>query len=282
MNLNRKSFTLYFKVLSNMLKSYRSLLILVAFASFLSSCRIFDPSVMLRTKKSYPYAEAVDSVAHDYILQSGDIITFRLFSNQGFKIIDLTSIDEGARNNIALNAQNSFTYLVEADSSINLPIIGRMKVGGMNLKEAEAFLEDKYSNYYNEPFVLLQVNNRRVVVFPGAGGAARVIPIENEYTTIIEALALAGGLSTGGKAHKIKVVRGDMNDPEIFKLDLSTAQGLQEANLYYVRANDIIYVEPSYFAGRQILQTTSQVLGVVSSLILTYFLIVQFQNTTGS
>jgi polysaccharide export outer membrane protein len=237
---------------------------------------------MLRTKKSYPYAEAVDSVAHDYILQSGDIITFRLFSNQGFKIIDLTSIDEGARNNIALNAQNSFTYLVEADSSINLPIIGRMKVGGMNLKEAEAFLEDKYSNYYNEPFVLLQVNNRRVVVFPGAGGAARVIPIENEYTTIIEALALAGGLSTGGKAHKIKVVRGDMNDPQIFKLDLSTAQGLQDANLYYVRANDIIYVEPSYFAGRQILQTTSQVLGVVSSLILTYFLIVQFQNTTGS
>lgn len=281
MNLQRKSFTLYFKVLSNMLRPYRSLILLLVVASFLSSCRIFDPSVMLRTKGKYPYAEATDTTAHDYILQPGDIINFRLFSNQGFKIIDLTSIDEGARNNIALNAQNSFTYLIEADSSINLPIIGRMKVAGMNLKATETYLEDKYSNYYNEPFVMLQVNNRRVVVFPGTGGAARVIPIQNEYTTVIEALALAGGLSTGGKAHKIKVVRGDLNDPQIFKLDLSTAQGLKDANLYYVRANDIIYVEPSYFAGRQILQTTSQVLGVVSSLILTYFLIVQFQNTTG-
>lgn len=260
----------------------RTFIALALFAGIMSSCRLFDPSIMLKTKRSYEYDIAQDTMPADYIMQAGDIINFRLFSNQGFKIIDLTSLDDGARMNAGLNNQNAFTYLIEADSSINLPIIGRAKVAGLNLKEAEAFLEEKYSNYYNDPFVMLQVNNRRVVVYPGQGGAAQVITIRNEYTTIIEALALAGGISSGGRAHRVKVVRGSLNDPEVFFLDLSTIKGLKEANLHYVRANDIIYVEPSYFAGKQILQTTSSVLGLISSLIVTYFLVVQFSNTTGS
>lgn len=247
----------------------------------ISSCRLFDPTVMIKSKRDYPYATQGDTVPRDYIIQPGDIINFRLFSNQGFKIIDLTSLDDGSRMTNNLNQGNMFVYLVEADSSLNLPIVGRTKIAGLNLKEAELFLEDKYANYYNDPFVMLRVNNRRVVVFPGAGGAARVVPLENEYTTVIEALALAGGISERGKAHKIKIVRGSLNNPEIYWLDLSSAEGLKAASVQYVRANDIIYVEPSYFAGRQILQTTSQVLGVVSSLILTYFLIMQFQNSSG-
>jgi polysaccharide export outer membrane protein len=272
---------IYFAIQSafrNMKLTTKSIFLLLAFAGILSSCRLFDPSIMLKTKRSYPYSIAEDTMPRDYIMQSGDIIVFRLFSNQGFKIIDLTSLDDGARVNNGLSNQNVFTYLIEADSSINLPIIGRVKVAGLNLKEAETFLEDKFSNYYNDPFVMLQVNNRRVIVFPGAGGAAKVIQLQNEYTTIIEALALAGGISTGGKAHKIKVVRGNLKDPEIFWLDLSSADGLKQANLYYIRANDIIYVEPSYFAGKQILQTTSSILGLISSLIVTYLLVVNFTS----
>jgi len=231
---------------------------------------------MLRTNRSYDYSEASDTLKRNYILQSGDIISFRLFSNQGFKIIDLTSLDEGTRVNVN-NSQNVFTYLIEVNGAINLPIIGRVQIAGLNLKEAELFLEEKYSNYYNDPYVMLQVNNRRMIVFPGTGGDAKVIELQNEYTSIIEALAIAGGISTGGKAHKVKLIRGNLKDPEIYQLDLSTAQGLKEANLYYVRANDIIYVQPSYFAGKQILSSTAQVLGVISSLILTYFLINNFR-----
>ena len=255
----------------------KPLLILLIVAGLISSCRVFDPSIMLRTKRDYPYAEASDTLKRNYILQAGDILNFRLFSNQGFKIIDLTSLDDGTRSNANLNNQNAFTYLIEVNGAINLPIIGRVEIAGLNLKEAELFLEEKYSNYYNDPYVILQVNNRRMIVFPGTGGDAKVIQITNEYTSIIEALALAGGISKGGRAHRVKLIRGNLKDPEIFELDLSTAEGLKEANLYYVRANDIIYVQPSYFAGRQILSSTSQILGVITSLILTYFLIVQFR-----
>lgn len=256
----------------------RLFLFVLLTATVFSGCKLFNPSVMLRTKANYPYATSTDTIPMVYITQPGDIVNFRLFSNQGFKIIDLTSLDEGTRSQFNMTSQNLFTYLIEPDSMINLPIIGRVKIAGMNLTEAELFLEDKYSNYYNDPFVMLQVTNRRITVYPGEGGAAQVIQLTNQYTNILEALALAGGISDGGRAHKVKVVRGNLGKPQIFNLDLSTAEGLAEAKLYYVRPNDVIYVQPSYFAGKQILAATGQVLSIISSGILAYLLVLSIQN----
>jgi polysaccharide biosynthesis/export protein len=273
MKINEILLALHLKVLYIMKSRLLSLIAFGIVAVLLSNCRIMNPSIMLRTKKSYPFAEGVDSIPATYIIQKGDILNFRLFSNQGFKIIDLTTVDEGSRNAQSPNQQNSFIYNVETDSVVNLPIIGRIKIAGYNLKDAEIMLEAKYSNYYNDPFIMLQIQNRRITVFPGAGGAAKVIQLENQYITVIEALALAGGISEGGKAYRVKIVRGNFKDPEIFSLDLSTPKGLAEANTYYVRANDILYVQSSYFAGKKILSTTTQILGLVSNIILTYVLI---------
>ena len=65
-------------------------------------------------------------------------------------------------------------------------------------------LEEKYASYYVKPFVLMSVQNKRVIVFPGNAGDAKVIPLLNNNTSLIEALALAGGISDDGKAHKVK------------------------------------------------------------------------------
>lgn len=240
----------------------------------LSSCRVFNPSVMLRSKHSYPYTNKFDTLPTEYIIQQGDLLTFQLFPNEGFKIIDVNMLEGNAGGGMMqMQNRNGINYRIEADSTINLPIIGRTKLAGLDLKEAELFLEDKYKNYYNDPFVLINATNRRVIVFPGQGGAAQVVNIQNEYTTVIEALALVGGISQGGRSRHIKIIRGDLNNPEIYKLDLSTTEGLEEAKVLYVKANDIIYVEPSYFIGNQIMTTTSQVLGFITSTILSYFLI---------
>lgn len=278
MNKANNSITLQFKVLLNMKSKLRLFLVFLAFTSIMSSCKIFNPSVMLRTKKDYPYTAGMDTTARDHIINKGDIITFRLFSNQGFKIIDLSTMEEGNSGNQRVNVQNTFPYLVEADSSVNLPIIGRIKIAGFDLKEAEKILESKYENYYQEPFVMLQIQNRRVTIFPGRGGDAKVISLTNEYTTIVEALALAGGISEGGKAHKVKVIRGNLNDPEIFNVDLSTPQGLADANMHFVRANDIIYVEPNYFVARQIVTASAQLLALVTNSLATYIIVTNLTN----
>ena len=92
--------------------------------------------------------------------------------------------------------------------------------------------------------VRLQVMNKRVTIFPGgSGGSAKVINLVYNNTTLIEALALAGGINDG-KAYKIKLIRGDLKNPTIYQIDLSTVEGLKQADLV-LQANDIIYVEPA-------------------------------------
>jgi polysaccharide biosynthesis/export protein len=262
-----------------MMKITRRLTFLLGIISLLSSCKVFDPSVMMRTKKDYPYATASDTLPREYIIQKGDIVTFRLYSNQGFKIIDLSTLEESNKGGgQQVNIQNAFPYLVESDSSINLPILGRVKLAGFNLKEAEIYLEERYSDYYNEPFVLVQIRNRRILVFPGGGGDAKVIEISNEYITIVEALALAGGISNGGKAHRVKVIRGNLSNPEVYEVDMSTAIGLAEANMHYIRANDMIYVEPNYFVARQLLSGAGRVMSLITGSIATYYVVTTFTN----
>lgn len=232
---------------------------------------------MMRTGRNYPYAQGTDTLPQSYILQRGDRVNFRLFSNQGFKIIDLTTLGENGGNNNGLNNRNQLDYLIEQDSTINLPIIGRTKIAGMSLKEAELYLEDKFSNYYNDPYIIIQATNRRIIVFPGSGGGAKVVQIDNEYTSLIEALAQAGGISDRGKAYNVKVIRGNYANPEVYKINLSTVEGFAEAQVYYVRANDIIYVEPSYRPVQQVISTTSQILGFVSTILVSYTLINSFK-----
>ncbi|MEM9024555.1 MAG: polysaccharide biosynthesis/export family protein [Bacteroidota bacterium] len=240
----------------------------IAVALLSSSCsRWFNPSVMMQTDDEYPYATMPDSLPPPpYRIQPNDILNFSLFAKGGFRIIDLTSLEK--TQNLSLDRNRSLEYLVELDGRVKLPIIGRVHLDSMTIQEAETMLEQQYATFYNEPFVTLKVINKRVTVFPGRGGTAQVVPLPNNNINVIEAIALAGGISSNGKAHKVKLVRGELNDPLVFNLDLSTMEGVKAANLT-VQPGDIIYVNPSLDIQDQLLTNTAQVLGIISSFILT-------------
>jgi polysaccharide export outer membrane protein len=160
---------------------------------------------------------------------------------------------------------------MEYDGAINLPIINRVNLNGLTIREAEFFLEEKYGEIFIDPFILLQVANRRVTIFPGNGGDGVVITLENNNIKLLEALALAGGIADQGRAKRIKLIRGDLVDPEVYLIDLSTIYGLSQANII-LQANDIIYVEPIGVTTRQILSEISPILGFLTSILTLYLL----------
>jgi polysaccharide biosynthesis/export protein len=217
---------------------------------------------MLKTKRDYKYSVPPSSgESLEYRISPNDIIEFRIFTNNGFKLIDATSISDGGAGGQAAVQRLRFAqeYLVEHDGMIKLPILERVSVKGMTVREAERMLEELYAEHYIKPFILMNVNNRRVIVFPGQHGSARVVPLVNNNTTLLEALALSGGISRVGKAKRIKLIRGQSENPEVFLIDLSTIDGLKHANIV-MQANDVIYVEPR-------LQITQGVVGELTPLI---------------
>jgi len=241
-----------------------------SFLVLATGCKVLNPSIMLETKENFKYSQYKDSAnSKEYKISTNDIIEFRMFANDGFKLIDLSFNSPQLIYNT-----NIPTYLVEPDGSVKLPVLGRVKLNGLTVREAENMLEKKYDTAYVNPFVILHVINKRVIVFPGSPGSAKVITLQNNNTTLMEALALSGGISENGKAHKIKLIRRNVLKPEtpdVFLIDLSTIEGIKYTDLV-LQADDIIYVEPRKNIAGQILREISPILTLFSTTLLLYTL----------
>lgn len=234
---------------------------------------------MFKVPNGYNYATDQTIGNVEYRIAPNDIIGFSVYTNDGFKLVDLTTnaTEITGRMQNFNNIDNMTEFLVEPDGNVKLPIIRKVKVSGLTIREAEKMLEAQYATFYNKPFVMMRVFNRRVLVFPGTGGAGRVVNIENENTTLIEALALAGGITNTGKAWKVKLIRGDLRNPKVMLIDLSTIEGVQQSNLL-VQANDIIYVEPVPRYSQEVLLQITPIVGIITSIALVYSIVVNIQD----
>lgn len=230
-------------------------------------CRSLNPSIMLKTPKDFKFATFPPSQPIQYKIAPNDLLSFQIFSNDGFKLIDVTTITEGNGNGQYAPNGGSIHYKVEFDGTVKMPLLGHVFLQGMTVRSAESFLEEKFASFYNKPFVLLEVVNRKVTIFPGSEGAAKVVPLPNENTTLLEGLALAGGISYGGKAYMIKLIRGDLKNPQIYLIDLSTIEGMEKADLI-LQADDIIYIEPTVRVANEIMGSILPYLTFVTTLIL--------------
>jgi len=232
-----------------------------------SSCTLV-PNRMFKTPDDYAFAKDTSSVSKGpYIIQVEDKLDLHIFSNDGFKLVDITT------SNLSQTANNEgIVYNVEQDGSVKLPVIGRITLKGLNIKDAEELLQEKYSKYYKDPFVLLTVTSRRAYVFFSDGGKGTVIQLQNDHTSLFEALALAGGLSMYSKAYQIRIVRGDIKNPQVFKADVSSVEGLKESELQ-VYPNDIIYVDSSSNLSRRLSTDVIPYLSLITSVLvlLTFF-----------
>ncbi|HAM98684.1 MAG TPA: hypothetical protein DCQ26_08725 [Marinilabiliales bacterium] len=202
----------------------------------LPGCKVMNPSVMFDTGVNYPYA-SFEEEKQEYIIKPFDKLNVRIFTNDGIQLIDMES-----NSNTAMNERYQNPYMVEHDGLVKVPTLGRVQVAGLTIKETEKLFEEKYSQYYQKPFVLVNVTNRRVVVFSSGSNLGKVLTIENEQFTLIEALAQSGGIDDFSKAYKIKLLRGNLNDPKVYLFNISSIEEMKKANMV-LQANDIIYVE---------------------------------------
>jgi polysaccharide export outer membrane protein len=171
-----------------------------------------------------------------------------------------------------------FSYLVEVDGTVKLPLLGRVKLAGLSLREAELELERRYSEYYVRPFVQMMVVSRQVVVYPGGGGDARIVMLESNNTTLVEVLAMAGGLARRGDARKVKLFRWDTDTQKrkVYQFDLSTIDGLKYADIV-MQGDDVVYVQPNPELARQALYDLTPIVTLLTSIVLVVGLVRGFR-----
>lgn len=199
--------------------------------------------------------------SEEYKLAVNDKISFTLTTKNGEKLIDRQVLENNG------NTSKEIEYIIKKDGYAELPIIGNVLLKGLTIQESEDILESKYALSYKAPFIKVTVTNKRVIVFPGNGSDAKVVLLSNPNTTLMEAIALAGGITDRGKAKSIKIMRKVGEERLIYKVDLSTLDGLMYADMI-VQGNDYIYIEPSNQISREVLQEVTPILTILSSAVI--------------
>ncbi len=245
-----------------------------------SSCRTLYPNEMFK-QKDYQFFELAKKKIEEYVIAPGDELTLEVYSRDGFKLVDVLGGGFGGNQTVApaTSALSSgttttssgsnttavkHTYMVDKEGFVKFPVLGMLYVKGYTQNELETQLAQRYASLFVNPFVILRVANRRVFVFRGE--VASVVELNNAPTSLPEVLAKAGGLSRNLKAYNIKILRGDLANPQVRIINLSTLEGLRTADLT-VQSNDIIYVEQKRTVVNDVLILIAPIVTTISSAI---------------
>lgn len=209
-------------------------------------------------------------IEKNYIIQANDVLELGVYTNKGERIIDPNQELQLQQNQTQTDDSRQ-EFLVLEDGTVKFPMIGIVKIEGMRINEAEEYLEKKYDEYYIDSYVRLNYLNKRVIVLGAPGGM--VITLEDENTSVIEVVALAGGIDNGGKAHNLRLIRGDLHEPEVFIIDLSTIKGMR-TSMMDALPGDIIYIEPRVKVFSEGVRDFTTLFSIITSAITIYALIV--------
>jgi polysaccharide biosynthesis/export protein len=247
------------KSFSVIIKFSRMTLILLFVSLLFSSCKILNPNQMFKEKSKEDFS-GFESTPNEYILRPFDKLEVVVFSNKGERLINVFGEQ--------LNSQNkSMEYKIEYDGLVKLPLLDTVNLEGLTIRQAEKKLEEKYMEFFQDPFIFIKVTNKRVIVFANGSAAGSVILMKEDNYTLVEAIAEAGGISDYSMSYKIKLIRGSLNNPQIFRFDLSRIEKMKDVN-FVLQANDIIYVDSRPRYSSKLLQELAPYLSLITTGLL--------------
>lgn len=195
---------------------------------------------MFKTSESTAIQQQAARTLASYPLAPLDVVTLKVFTKNGERIIDPDDIlmmqNGNAQIPVGLNLKAE-PFTINEVGIAKLPMLGDTKLAGLTLREAELLLQKQFAQFYENVFVTIQCISRRVTVLGAPGGL--VLPLTFENISVVELLALSKGLPVDGKVQNIRLLRGN----EVYLIDLSTVEGFQKTNIT-VLPGDIVYIEP--------------------------------------
>jgi len=211
----------------------------------------------------------IDSIAKqrtkfngDYSIQINDILTIQVYTNNGETLVDPNN--ELKTPGVSSKETNvPIKYTIYADGSAHFPMVGTVLLAGLSVNQADSLLALKYSKFYTAPFVKTTILSKRVIVFGPDGG--KIIPLDYQSMNLIEVIARYGGIKIDGKANNIRVIRGDLKNPDVQLVNLNTIEGLRAAYLD-MQPGDIVYIEPKRRVFKDVLADVLPFASIITSL----------------
>lgn len=247
------------------LRNFTKYLTLLLITVFITSCG---------SKKDIVYFQDVDQVGaskpiFDYnpIIRSDDMLTINVSALDQDAVIpfNLPAISFVEPNGEVGRATQQ-SYLVNAEGNIDFPVLGTLKLEGLTRIEATDKIKILLTEYIKNPIVNIRIINFKVTVL-GEVNRPGTFTIQNERISILDALGLAGDMTIHAERKNVLVIREENGKKTYNRLNM-TSETIFNSPLYYLRQNDIIYVEPnnSRVKSSTVGPNVTATLGVISTL----------------
>ncbi|WP_369765666.1 polysaccharide biosynthesis/export family protein [Flavobacterium sp. WC2429] len=251
--------------------SFKSSIILFLMVLLLFSCA---------SRKDVVYYQDIDSItnqektnSYEVKIQADDLLMITVFGED--PEIALPFNLKSPTVSASSGGQSPLSYLVDANGTIDFPVLGSLKVSGLTRSEMLKMLQDKIKVYIKNPIINLQITNFKVSV-QGEVNAPGTYPIASNRITLIEALTMARDLTIYGKRNNILIIREVDGVKSYNRVDITKA-GFINSPFYYLAQNDVIYVEPnkSKIGAAAVGPSTGLIFSVTSLLIAVITLIIR-------
>jgi polysaccharide export outer membrane protein len=196
-----------------------------------------------------PGKDSIDRLAMEASkrVYPGDRILVRILYPQPGEILLDMFLEAGSGQQM-MNQQNTTggngggVYLVDKNGTIEIVGLGSLQVTGLTSKEIADAIKTHVSGLYKDAYVRCMYMGR--VLFLGGAGLQGSVPIGEDRMSILDALAIRGMGEPSARRDRVWVIRETGDIREYGLVDL-TKKELYRSPYFYLRNNDIVYLEPN-------------------------------------
>lgn len=211
------------------------------------------------SSKDIVYYQDVDAIAElnvppaqEIVLMPGDKISVIVSCKDPklTELFNLTYVSQklgGASGNGQVSG-----YTIDSEGFIDVPAIGKVHVAGITRKEAEDKVKQTIiaQEQATEAVVTIEFMDLNIEILGEIARPGRYA-IDKDVFTLIEALSAAGDLTIYGKRENVLVMRKENGVQKSYRVNLCSAQDVFNSPAFYLKQNDIIYIEPNDTRARQ-------------------------------
>lgn len=193
-----------------------------------------DPSLSNGSSKLF------ENRKFEYRVQVNDVLSIRVMGLDDATSRFFNVESQGNATNLTDAALYVNGYSVDKNGQVQLPTVGKIKVQGLTVGEAQELVQRKINEFFTNATVILKMVNWRLSVL-GQVSRAGAYQIYNNQITILDALAMAGGPNEYADKSHVTLMRQSERGVQALYVDLSDTKILG-SEYYYLLPNDIVYV----------------------------------------
>ena len=216
-------------------------IILVTFILF--SCATKEDVVYFQGIDNKDNLVGLDSYSPTFHIDDRLVIIVNALDPDAARPFNLTSVSVAQDNRFATGRETLQTYIVDLEGMVDFPVLGKIKLAGLNREQANKLIEDMLADYIKDPIVNIRTVNYKITVV-GEVNRPGTYTTENERITLLEALSLAGDLTIYGERENVLVIQDYDGKKTYIRVNLKS-DDLFTSPVYYLSQNDVVYVEPN-------------------------------------